>query len=117
MRETVTLPINSSTMKLIKKYWHVATSIVVFAASIGMARGKYSSVESRVDAVEHTRPDATSALTQRNADELSAVRSQLGQLARDVTDMRVDLTRLCTRFDLQPARAADAAADPKPVAR
>jgi hypothetical protein len=112
---------NSNTLKFVKKYWHTATSVVALllsaGMSVGLVRGKNSGVESRVDAVERTHPDATSALTQRNADELSAMRNQLGQVARDVTDMRVDLTRLCTRFDLQPIRAADAAADPRAIAR
>jgi hypothetical protein len=105
MRHAVSIPLPQGTPgKILSKYWHVAASVLTLAMSIGVVRGKYSSQGGRVDAIESTRPEATAALTQRNANDLTEVRRRIDKMSDDLGDLKVSVARLCTAFGLQPVR-------------
>jgi hypothetical protein len=108
MRDSLVIPFpRNNTLKAIARKWHLITSVLMLAASLGIARGKYLGVDGRLDAMEQSHPDATNALTRRNADELAALRQHVDQIASDVGATRVDVAYIRARIESQAIRATD----------
>jgi hypothetical protein len=107
MSDTLTIPMPGNTLKLVIKNWGTIVSVGACLIAIGMARGRYSTVEARVDALEQLHPDATAAIAHQNAQAVAAVTLRIDQISKDVADTRVDVGRLCTRFGLQPISRVD----------
>lgn len=90
--------------RLAAKYWHVAASLLMVAMSVGVQKQRFTSYGQRLDAVEAAKPDVTAALTQRTADEVAGLRSELHQVSGDVGAIKVDVAKIAVRLEMQPIR-------------
>jgi len=91
----------------VKRNWKVVAAgiptIWLCAVAFGQAKQTIQSIDDRLSWVEGTHPEATAALSKRNADDNAEIRRRLDQISDDAAASRADIARLCDHFGL-PSR-------------